>query len=270
VVAYLTGEDRIARSEAGQVNYLHGDALGSARLTTAASGAAGDRWWFEAFGETESQTGSSAHPFLFAGEQYDRQLGLYYLRARYMDPEVGRFTQMDLWPGKPCEPQSLHDYGYAHGNPVNYVDPSGQFIGLAGGFVNISFAQFQTVYLRQRDANRAYQTYNRLVGTLCRSVDKISDRLHGHHARPKYLGGPVDQDLAMVSETIHRQLHSMLSIITRLNGYKIKKFDDFDALSPAGQADVLEILKQTTKAVDAACMGVPNYDPIYPKLEKYL
>ncbi len=269
-VLHLVGDDRIARSQGAQTTWLHGDGLGSTRLLTAADGAAGDRYWFEAFGETEVHTGSSANAFLFAGEQMDPNLGFYYLRARYLDSGVGRFISADSWPGTQCDPLSLHDYIYAHDNPTTYVDPSGHFIGLAGGFANIGFSHFQAAYLRSRDANRAYQTYNRIVGTLCKSVDKISDRFHGHHARPKYLGGPVNQDLADVSETVHRQLHSMLSIITRLNGHKVKRLDEFNSLSPSGQADVLEILKQTTRAVDAACVGVPGYSPIYPKLDKYL
>ncbi|HKQ36941.1 MAG TPA: RHS repeat-associated core domain-containing protein, partial [Verrucomicrobiae bacterium] len=60
-----------------------------------------------------------------AGEQFDRHLGLYYLRARYMNPNTGRFWSMDAFEGNQTDPISLHKYVYATDNPVNIVDPSG-------------------------------------------------------------------------------------------------------------------------------------------------
>jgi RHS repeat-associated protein len=64
---------------------------------------------------------------LYAGEQFDPSLGHYYLRARYYNPNNGRFSQMDSYEGSPSDPQSLHKYLYCHANPVNGIDPSGQF-----------------------------------------------------------------------------------------------------------------------------------------------
>lgn len=46
--------------------------------------------------------------------------------AMYM-PTTGRFTQMDPYKGNLYDPQSLHKYLYAHGNPVNNIDPMGNF-----------------------------------------------------------------------------------------------------------------------------------------------
>ncbi|SFK25795.1 putative Ig domain-containing protein [Lysobacter sp. cf310] len=131
-VLYLIGDDRIGRSDGAQTVYLHGDGLGSTRLLTTSAGAAADRYWFEAFGETESHTGSSDNAFLFAGEQLDPNLGFYYLRARYMNPANGRFTQMDAYAGDGSDPVSLHKYLYANANPAYYVDPSGYFSDLGG------------------------------------------------------------------------------------------------------------------------------------------
>ena len=45
---------------------------------------------YEAFGTKTSGTGDVANKYLFAGEQYDSNLGDYYLRARYYDREAGR------------------------------------------------------------------------------------------------------------------------------------------------------------------------------------
>jgi RHS repeat-associated protein len=124
-VLYLLGDDRIARTQGGQTRYLHTDGQGSTRLLTDSTTVATDRWWYEAFGEVETSTGTSSNAFLFAGEQLDPNLGHYYLRARYMDPSNGRFTQMDVFSGYDTDPVSLHKYLYANGSPVGYSDPSG-------------------------------------------------------------------------------------------------------------------------------------------------
>jgi hypothetical protein len=51
---------------------------------------------------------------------------LIYLRARYMDPKVGRFLTKDVWQGDYSRPLSLNGWNYVEGNPINRVDPSGQ------------------------------------------------------------------------------------------------------------------------------------------------
>jgi RHS repeat-associated protein len=61
-----------------------------------------------------------------SGEQYDPDLGLYYLRARYYNPATGRFMSRDPEDGIPTDPKSLHKYDYAGGDPVNLSDPTGR------------------------------------------------------------------------------------------------------------------------------------------------
>jgi RHS repeat-associated protein len=62
----------------------------------------------------------------YRGEQYDPDLALYYLRARYYNPLTGRFMSRDPNGGYISEPASLHKYLYANGDPVNGTDPSGR------------------------------------------------------------------------------------------------------------------------------------------------
>jgi len=62
----------------------------------------------------------------------------HYLRARYYDQGVGRFTQMDTWMGVSSDPVTLHKYLYANVDPANMVDPTGNFsIGSFGAAGNI-------------------------------------------------------------------------------------------------------------------------------------
>ncbi|MDR3197657.1 MAG: RHS repeat-associated core domain-containing protein, partial [Planctomycetaceae bacterium] len=74
--------------------------------------------------------------FLYSGEQFDSKIGQQYLRARYYDPATGRFNRLDPFFGNLNDPQSLHKYLYAHNDPINGIDPSGN--SLAG--VSISIA----------------------------------------------------------------------------------------------------------------------------------
>ncbi len=146
-VFYLVGDDRIARSDGSQTTYLHADGLGSTRLLTTAAGAPADRYWYEAFGEAESHTGTSDNAFLFAGEQLDPNLGFYYLRARYLDPSTGRFAAMDPWSGRETDPLSLHKYLYAHADAVNNTDPSGYMtLGSLSISINMSSTFRTTSY----------------------------------------------------------------------------------------------------------------------------
>ena len=57
--------------------------------------------------------------------RYDETTGLYYLNARYYNPEDGRFFSEDTYRGETNEPDTQHLYVYCADNPVNYVDPSG-------------------------------------------------------------------------------------------------------------------------------------------------
>jgi RHS repeat-associated protein len=75
----------------------------------------------------------SPSPSFHRGEQFDSDLGLYYLRARYYNPATGRFMELDPREYKPrdtnkrpIDPKDLHQYLYADGDPINGVDPSGR------------------------------------------------------------------------------------------------------------------------------------------------
>ncbi len=86
-----------------------------------------DTYMYDAYGNLLKQTGTTENDYLYTGEQYNALTGLYYLRARYMNPETGTFTSMDTYAGTLDNPVSLHKYLYANANPVMYTDPSGYF-----------------------------------------------------------------------------------------------------------------------------------------------
>jgi len=84
-----------------------------------------DTYDYDAWGNTVNSTGSTSNVYLYRGEQYDADLGLYYLTARYLNPLTGRFLSRDPDSGRIAIPATLHKYLYAGGDPVNRWDPSG-------------------------------------------------------------------------------------------------------------------------------------------------
>jgi RHS repeat-associated protein len=90
---------------------------------TDAAGNVVHSYQYDAWGNIEAETGAPVDgvQYAFTGREWDPETGLYYYRARYLDPKVGRFISED--------PIGLADglnlYTYVHGNPVTRIDPTG-------------------------------------------------------------------------------------------------------------------------------------------------
>ena len=78
---------------------------------------------YDAWGNITSQKETVKNRFKFNGQQLDPITQQYYLRARFYNPIIARFTQEDTYRG-----DGLNLYAYCANNPVYYVDPSGNVI----------------------------------------------------------------------------------------------------------------------------------------------
>lgn len=110
----------------GQQRYPVMDAQGSVMALTDDSGNITDTWTYDAFGNQTSRTGATVNPFRYTSEYTDDTIGLQYNRARWYDPQVGRFISQDTFIGHLEQPISLNKYTYTNDNPVNGTDPSGK------------------------------------------------------------------------------------------------------------------------------------------------
>jgi RHS repeat-associated protein len=123
-----TALDRFfATVASGVPTWLFTDNLGSIREVVSKTGSVLDQITYGAFGNILSQTNSSNAPrYLYAGGEWDANLGLYHFGARWDDPVNGRWISQD--------PLGLgpdgNSYRYVANSPITYVDPSGlHYIG---------------------------------------------------------------------------------------------------------------------------------------------
>jgi RHS repeat-associated protein len=121
----------------------HHDGLGSVVDVTGNTGS--PVWWSEYYpygllrrhGDAGGGNGAPAvQPFTFTGEQLDSITGLYHMRARQYDSEIGRFLTTDPLVPSISDPY-VGAYIYARNNPTRFIDPSGElpFLVIAGALM---------------------------------------------------------------------------------------------------------------------------------------
>jgi RHS repeat-associated protein len=106
---------RITINQETNTYYYHTDHIGSTRLATDDNKNIVAHTVYHPFGEPYSTEGSQ--DYSFTGKKQDAT-GLYYVSARYYDPELGRFLTRDLKKG-------INQYSYCYNNPLKYIDPDG-------------------------------------------------------------------------------------------------------------------------------------------------
>ena len=88
---------------------------------------------------TSSTHIGNLNPFRYRGYYYDVETGLYFLKSRYYDPEVGRFLNMDaIQYADPESVNGLNLYAYCGDNPVKNIDPYGNnfWVDVGNWFAN--------------------------------------------------------------------------------------------------------------------------------------
>ncbi len=149
---YLRGLELISSDDYFYLYNIRGDVIQLLNY----SGEVVKTYDYDAYGNELSRDLADENPFRYCGEYYDTETGFVYLRARYYDPSVGRFTSKDIhwnpynsiygdnpvktqnsddctsyYPDDFAIRQSSNSYAYCGNNPITFNDANGQFFMLA-------------------------------------------------------------------------------------------------------------------------------------------
>jgi len=81
---------------------------------------------FSPFGRIHAEEGAALRTY-YAGHRRDEESGMFYMQARWFDPGSGRFLSVDPLIRSAGVPQSFNGYSYTENNPVNGIDPTGEW-----------------------------------------------------------------------------------------------------------------------------------------------
>ena len=90
--------------------FYHADGLGSVTELTDSLGFVAQAYVYDSYGQVKTQFGVIPNPYTYTARELDTETGLYYYRARYYDPAVGRFLAEDSLLGNLVFPQSQNRY----------------------------------------------------------------------------------------------------------------------------------------------------------------
>jgi len=124
---YVYGLELVSRIKPNNsTEYYHTDYRGSVIAMTDVNQTVTNKYSYGTFGEVLQKFESSPNPFTYVGGfgVMDEGVGLYFMRARFYDPNTGRFVSEDpVW--------DVNLYPYADNNPISMIDPDGNLSMLA-------------------------------------------------------------------------------------------------------------------------------------------
>ena len=128
---FVYGIGLISQEYDNEVLFYHFNNIGSTEAVTSLDGKIQEKFEYGPYGEllSENKCGTI---FLYNGEYgvSTDENGLYYMRARYYNPEIKRFINQDVVIGSIVDSPSLNRYAYVEGNPISLADPFGLSPGI--------------------------------------------------------------------------------------------------------------------------------------------
>jgi RHS repeat-associated protein len=174
VSKYDYGMDQLVRldNRTEGRSFFHLDVLRSTVGLTDAAGGSRQSIFYDAWGDERDRIGSTANKFTFTGHELDEETGLIYAKARFYDPDIGRFLTQDSFLGDVSNVPSLHRYFYAHENPLKFLDVNGR---------QSTTAPFYFAYGHYRDnpVFRGAKWFADTVGSTLNATERGAGSLYG-------------------------------------------------------------------------------------------
>ena len=133
----LSIDEPLVELRSGTTSYYEADGLGSVTTLSNTAGAVAANYTYDSFGNLVASSGSIVNNFRYTGREWDPETSLYYYRARYYDPQAGRFVSED-----PIRFLSgINGYRYTYNRPTQFKDWSGNdplagtVVGLIAGSI---------------------------------------------------------------------------------------------------------------------------------------
>ena len=162
ITRYIRGLGIISSDSEEAKTYYHyvSDEQGSITHVLSEDAEILNHYSYDAFGNIIEKTEKVENRFCYNGEMLDPVTQQYYLRARFYNPVIGRFTQEDTYYG-----DGLNLYQYCQANPVGYVDPSGHNICPTQLSLYKKYKEFFTKKMPEAEAKKkAYEYMRKKMG----------------------------------------------------------------------------------------------------------
>jgi RHS repeat-associated protein len=117
----LAIDEPLAMLRSGTTSFYNADALGTVTSLGNGAGSLAQTYTFDSFGKQTASSGSLTNPFRYTGREFDSETGLYFYRARYFDPQAGRFLSEDPSGFR----GGINLYAYTMNSPTGWIDPTG-------------------------------------------------------------------------------------------------------------------------------------------------
>src|SRR5208337_941602 len=122
----LNIDEPLAMLRSGATSYYQADGLGSLTSLSDASGTLANTYTYDSFGNLVTSSGNLVNSFRYTGREFDTETSLYYYRARYYDPQSGRFLSEDPIGYK----GGINFYSYVGNSSAMLIDPKGNYARL--------------------------------------------------------------------------------------------------------------------------------------------
>ena len=286
LVSFISGpdlDDYLEASRGSETSYFLRDGINTVVGLGDQGGGLAQRYAFLPFGKPAVSPEGNLVSVSYTGRELDPDTGLYYMRARYYDAELGRFISQDPVVGLKDQPQSFNRYAYAFNNPVSKIDPTGTFgtweLVLAGVVI---IAGVITVVQTARglwSAGENLKNFSNLLKGHKATMDQLANLIKDSpnsslDNQEKKIKDQIEQIKKFCGEwplpanyqrTYEKEINQVKKLEQDLAEIKVirdLKKDTYFALDISSDAEYINILKTNPGAVESAIKG--------PKIQELL